>query len=131
MTVIGVGVDAIEVERVGVAVTRTPGLVARLFTEQERAVCTSSCGDLKIGGLAARFAAKEAVAKSLGTGIAGFGFRDIEVVPDRRGKPEVALHGGAADVAARLGVTNVQLSLTVSVELAIANVVAEGGDPAA
>lgn len=126
MSVIGVGVDAIEVVRVGVAVARTPTLVSRLFTEQERAVCTSRCGDLKTGGLAARFAAKEAVAKSFGTGIAGFGFRDIEVVPDARGKPEVTLHGGAADVAARLGVTNVQLSLTLSAELAIAHVVAEG-----
>jgi phosphopantetheine--protein transferase-like protein len=126
MSVIGVGVDAIEVQRVRVAVARTPRLVARLFTEQERAVCTSRCGDLKTGGLAARFAAKEAVAKSLGTGIAGFGFRDVEVVPDVRGKPEVSLHGGAADIAAGLGVTNVELSLTVSVEVAIANVVAEG-----
>jgi holo-[acyl-carrier protein] synthase len=125
MTVIGVGVDAIEIERVRTAVTRTPSLVARLFTEQERVVCTSRCGDLKVGGLAARFAAKEAVAKSFGTGINGFAFRDVEVVPDRRGKPEVALHAGAAETAARLGVVNVQLSLTVSAELAIAQVVAE------
>lgn len=125
MAVIGVGVDAIEIERMRAALARTPSLVARLFTEQERAVCTSRCGDLKIGGLAARFAAKEAVAKSFGTGINGFAFRDVEVVPDSRGKPEVRLHAGAADTAARKGITNVQLSLTVSVELAIAQVVAE------
>lgn len=127
MAVIGVGVDAVEIERVRTAMARTPSLLARLFTEQERAVCTSTCGDLKIGGLAARFAAKEAVAKSFGTGIAGFAFRDIEVVPDRRGKPEVVLHDRARDVAARLGIENVQLSLTTSVDLAIAHVVAEGG----
>lgn len=127
MAVIGVGIDAVEVERVRTALARTPSLVARLFTEQERAVCTSRCGDLKIGGLAARFAAKEAVAKSFGTGINGFAFRDVEVVPDRRGKPEVRLHEGAADTAARKGIVNVQLSLTVSVELAIAQVVAESG----
>lgn len=125
MTVIGVGVDAIEIERVRTAITRTPGLVPRLFTEQERAVCTSTCGDVKVGGLAARFAAKEAVAKAFGTGIAGFAFRDVEVVPDPRGKPEVVLHARAAEVAGRLGITNVQLSLTTSVELAVAHVVAE------
>lgn len=125
MTVIGVGVDAIEIARVRTALARTPGLVARLFTEHERAVCTTRCGDLRVGALAGRFAAKEAVAKSFGTGISGFAFRDVEVVPDRRGKPEVALHAGAAATAARLGVTNVQLSLTISTELAIAQVVAE------
>lgn len=125
MAVVGVGVDAVEVERVRTALGRTPSLVARLFTEQERAVCTSRCGDLKIGGLAARFAAKEAVAKAFGTGINGFAFRDVEVVPDSRGKPEIRLHAGAADTAARQGITNVQLSLTVSVELALAQVVAE------
>lgn len=125
MAVVGVGVDAVEVERVRTALGRTPSLVARLFTEQERALCTSRCGDLKVGGLAARFAAKEAVAKSFGTGINGFAFRDVEVVPDGRGKPEIRLHEGAADTAARRGITNVQLSLTVSVELAIAQVVAE------
>lgn len=125
MAVVGVGVDAVEVERVRTALGRTPSLVARLFTEGERAMCTSRCGDLKIGGLAARFAAKEAVAKSFGTGIKGFAFRDVEVVPDSRGKPEIRLHARAADTAARQGITNVQLSLTVSVELAIAQVVAE------
>jgi holo-[acyl-carrier protein] synthase len=126
MAVIGVGIDAVEIERLRAAVARTPGLLRRLFTDRERAASTSRCGDLRVGGLAGRFAVKEAVAKALGTGVCGFGFRDIEVLNDERGKPVVALHGGAAALAERLGATNVQVSLTHSRELALAQAVVEG-----
>lgn len=126
MSVLGVGVDALEIGRMRAALGRTPSLAARLFTPRERATCTSRCGDLKVGGLAARFAAKEAVAKALGTGMRGFGFRDIEVRSDPLGKPEVVLHNGAADVARRAGVRRIHVSLTTSAELALAQAVAEG-----
>ncbi|MBA2317682.1 MAG: holo-ACP synthase [Euzebyales bacterium] len=125
MSVVGVGVDAIEIARVRAALTRTPSLAGRLFTTTERATCTSRCGDVKVGGLAARFAAKEAVAKALGTGVRGFAWRDIEVVNDQLGRPSVRLHGGAASAAASLGVTHVHLSLSTSTEIAVANVVLE------
>jgi holo-[acyl-carrier protein] synthase len=121
----GVGVDAVEIERMRRAVARTPGLLSRVFTERERASCTSRCGDLKVGGLAARFAAKEAVAKALGTGVRDFGFRDVEVLNDELGKPEVTLHDAAAAVASRLGVVRVHVSLSTSHELAVAHAVAE------
>jgi holo-[acyl-carrier protein] synthase len=124
--VVGVGVDALEIARMRTALRRTPGLAARLFTETERVSCTSRCGELRVGGLAARFAAKEAVAKALGTGLRGFAFRDIEVRSDPLGKPEVVLHDGAAAVAERLGVERVHVSLTTSGQLAIAHAVAEG-----
>lgn len=123
---IGVGVDALEITRMRDALARTPSLAARLFTDGERATCTSECGELKAGGLASRFAAKEAVAKALGTGFRGFAFRDVEVRSDPLGKPEVVLHGGAAAVAAHLGVDRVHVSLTTSAELALAHAVAEG-----
>jgi holo-[acyl-carrier protein] synthase len=126
MAVLGVGVDAVEIERLRAAVTRTPGLLPRLFTERERAASTSRCGDLKLGGLAGRFAVKEAVAKALGSGVCGFGFRDIEVLNDERGRPVVELHGGAALLATTLGATNVQVSITHSRELALAQAVVEG-----
>lgn len=126
MCVVGVGIDALEITRMRSALERTPSLAARLFTEAERATCTSECGDLKVGGLAARFAAKEAVAKALGTGFRGFGFRDIEVRSDPLGKPEVVLHQGAAARAERIGVERVHVSLTTSTELALAQAVAEG-----
>lgn len=121
----GIGVDAIDIGRVRAALERTPSLLARVYTERERAACTSRCGDLKVGGLAARFAAKEAVAKALGTGLRGFGWRDVEVGNDEFGKPSVTLHGGAAARAAALGVDRVHLSLTTSADLAVAHVVVE------
>ena len=121
----GVGVDAIDIGRVRTALTRTPGLLSRLFTERERGSCLTTCGDLRYGGLAARFAAKEAVAKALGTGISGFAFRDIEVLTDDKGKPTVTLHAGALDVARAAGVAQVHVSLSTSADLAVANAVAE------
>lgn len=126
MAVIGVGVDAVEIDRVRSALTRTPTLLSRLYTERERAVCTSRCGDLKHGGLAARFAAKEAVVKALGGGIGGFAFRDIEVLNDPHGRPLVTLSGGTRERADALGVRSVHVSLSTSHVLAVANVVAEG-----
>ena len=125
MAVVGVGVDAIEIQRIRDALTRTPSLLDRLFTERERATCITRCGDLRYGGLAARFAAKEAVSKALGTGISGFGFRDIEVLNDEHGRPTIELHGGAATVAADAGVDRVHVSLSHSGDVAVANAVAE------
>ena len=125
MTVVGVGVDAVDIARVRTALERTPSLLGRLFTEREQGSCVTRCGDLRYPGLAARFAAKEAVAKSLGTGIRGMRFRDIEVLSDEHGKPTVTLHGGALVAAAAAGVARVHLSLTTSTDLAVANAVAE------
>lgn len=128
MTVMGVGVDAIEIGRVRAALERTPSLLDRLFTERERGACITRCGDLRYGGLAARFAAKEAIAKALGTGVQGFAFRDIEVLSDERGRPTVLLHGGAKAAAAAAGIGGVHVALSHSSDLAVANAVAES-DP--
>jgi holo-[acyl-carrier protein] synthase len=130
VAVVGIGTDAIEIDRLRAAVARTPSLLPRLFTERERAACMSRCGDVKFGGLAARFAGKEAVAKALGTGIRGFSFRDIEVGNDELGKPSVTLHGGAAERARGLGATTLHLSLSTSTTIAMASAVAESPDPA-
>ena len=127
MAVLGVGVDVVDIDRMQRTVRRTPRVLQRLFTTGELARCTSRCGDLRFGGLAARFCAKEALAKALGTGLRGFGWRDVEVVNDELGKPSVRLHGPAAAVAAARGVSAVHLSLSTSESLAIANVVLEGG----
>lgn len=128
MSVVGVGVDMIELARVEQALSRSPRLATRVFTERELAVCTAECGRLQTGGLAARFAAKEAVAKAFGTGVRGFAFRDIEVLPDTLGKPEVTLHARAAELAERLGIGTLHVSLSMTDELAVANVVAAGRD---
>ena len=75
----------------------------------------------------ARFAAKEAVSKALGTGMRGVLWREIEVLNDRRGKPFVRLHGAAAARAVELGLREFAISLTHTRDLAIAFVVATGG----
>ena len=89
--IIGVGIDVVDVERFGQTLERTPGLRDRLFTEDERGLALNS--------LAARFAAKEATSKALGTGIVGIRWQEMEVLPNRRGKPVLILHGRAAERA--------------------------------
>ena len=108
MSVLSVGIDLLEVERMERAIERWgPRLLNRVFTEGER---KESERGVQAQALAARYAAKEAVSKCLRTGFSEGGFRkDIEVVSDERGAPGIVLHGGAAQVAdgARF-----QLSLT-------------------
>jgi holo-[acyl-carrier protein] synthase len=101
----------------------------RVYTPVEIAFCRG-----RVNELAARFAAKEAVMKALGTGIRGVGWRDIEVLPDRRGKPLVYLSGRAAERAAQIGLQALDVSLTHERDFAIASVVGvrdDGDDPEA
>lgn len=125
MAVVGVGVDAIEIDRVERALARTPALVDRLFTDAEQAHCARRDGRRRVARFAGRFAAKEAVAKALGTGVAGFGFRDIEVLSDGDGAPRVVLAAAATEVASRLGVARVHVSLSQTSTVAVATAIAE------
>ena len=104
----GVGIDAVEVARMRRLLERLPRAYERLFSGQERAYADGFADPFP--RYAARFAAKEAVGKALGIGIIGFVWREIEVLSG--GKPRVALHGHVAEVARRLGVTRVELSLS-------------------
>jgi holo-[acyl-carrier protein] synthase len=106
--VTGVGIDVIEVARIRRLLERQPRAYERLFSEQERAYSDTFANAFP--RYAARFAAKEAVGKSLGIGIIGFIWREIEVIGG--GKPLVALHGHVAAIAAHLGVTRIELSLS-------------------
>ncbi|MEA2197227.1 MAG: holo-[acyl-carrier protein] synthase [Solirubrobacteraceae bacterium] len=102
-----VGVDLLEIDRLERALARRPRLAERLFTEGERAY---AAGRARPGQhLAARFCAKEAVAKALGLG--AWNFRDVEVLGSGEGPPQVRLYGAAAARAAQLGV-EVRVSLT-------------------
>ena len=125
MAVVGVGVDAIEIDRVGRAIERTPRLVDRVFTAREQGHCSAAIGRRRMARFAARFAAKEAVAKALGTGVVGFGFRDIEIVNGDLGAPVVLLDARAQAVAARVGVTKLHVSLSFTRDTAVATAVAE------
>jgi len=102
----GVGIDLLEIERLERALARRPRLAERLFTDAEREYAASRARPGQ--HLAARFCAKEAVAKALG--LTAWSFRDVEVVSEG-GAPAVALHGTAAQRAAALGVV-VRVSLT-------------------
>jgi holo-[acyl-carrier protein] synthase len=102
----GIGIDQLEIERLERALQRRPRLAERLFTESERAYAAARARPGQ--HLAARFCAKEAVAKALG--LQGWSFRDVEVVGGD-GRPEARLHGAVAERARELGV-EVRISLT-------------------
>lgn len=114
------GVDLVDIDRIASAVERWGDrFVRRVWTEREIAHCRG-----RIPELAARFAAKEATSKALGTGIVDLVWRDIEILPDRRGKPLVFLHGAAKERAAGLKLNAWAISLTHSRKMACAMVVA-------
>ncbi len=112
-----IGVDLIEIARIRRALDRYPSFRARCFTDVERADCEARPSPPQ--HYAARFAAKEAVGKALGLGVARmFAWREVEI--RGRPKPEVVLLGRLAERAASLGVGPVELSMTHSQELAAA-----------
>lgn len=120
---IGIGVDLVDIDRFRVVLARTPSMVDRLFTTGERAYAERQPDPTP--RLAARFAAKEAALKCLGLGIGGMPFAEIEVVrDDATGRPDLQLHGRAADVAAEHGVRTWHLSLSHTDALAQATAVA-------
>ncbi len=106
-SLLGLGIDVIEAARIRRLLERIPRAYERLFSAQERAYCDGFSDPWP--HYAARFAAKEAVGKALGIGIIGFVWRDVEVLSG--GKPVVSLHGGVAEIADKLGVTRIELSL--------------------
>jgi len=124
--ILGIGVDIVEVERIEQALYRRPErFLRRVFTEAEVADCWPG-EPQRFRRLAARFAAKEAALKALGTGLRHGKWTDIEVVRDSLGKPVLKLHGALAEVAAARGVSQLHLSLSHCKEYAVAQVVAEG-----
>ena len=121
---VGLGVDIVEIERMQKILLATPSFETKVFTEAEQAYCRSKAHPAT--HFAARFAAKEAVCKALGTGIMVHGMhpRLVEVVRDHRGKPAIKLHGKAEEVAREQGVLDIPLSLTYTHSVAVANAVA-------
>jgi holo-[acyl-carrier protein] synthase len=118
--IVGVGIDVVDTARFEHALTRTPRLVGRLFTEGEAGLPARS--------LAARFAAKEALAKALGAP-RGLLWTDAEIVTSPGGRPHLQVAGTIADAAARLGVTSWHLSLSHDAGIASAVVIAESDRP--
>jgi len=114
--IVGVGIDVVDVGRFEEALDRTPTLRERLFTEQER--------DRPLASLAARFAAKEALAKALGAPT-GMAWHDAEVVSESTGNPQFEIRGSVLTRANDLGVKSVHVSLSHDAGIASAVVVLE------
>lgn len=120
---VGVGIDAVDVERFRIALGRTPSLRTRLFTQEELDYVAPMADP--VPSLAVRFAAREAVMKSLGVGLGAFGFHDVWVRRADTGVPSLEVHGPALALAEAAGVTRWHLSLTHTDLVAIAYVLAE------
>ncbi|MET9548348.1 MULTISPECIES: holo-ACP synthase [unclassified Streptomyces] len=121
--IIGVGIDVAEIERFGAALARTPGMAQRLFLESE--LLLPSGERRGVASLAARFAAKEALAKALGAP-GGLRWTDAEVYVEGSGQPRVRVRGTVAARAAELGVRAWHVSLSHDAGVASAVVIAEG-----
>jgi holo-[acyl-carrier protein] synthase len=123
--IVGLGLDIAEIDRIEAAVTRHGApFLERIYTTREVAYCESHKN--KFERYAARFAAKEAAMKALGTGWRrGVRWRDIEVIRHASGKPALDLEGAARQIANDLGVKNISLTITHSGNLALAQVIFE------
>jgi holo-[acyl-carrier protein] synthase len=123
--IVGTGVDVVEVARIRAAVERFGNrFLSRVFTPEEIRYCTSKLNFAE--RLAARFAAKEAGMKAVGTGLRhGVSWHDLEVVRALSGKPSLRLTGKVAEFATTLGCVHVHLSLSHTAEHAIAFVILE------
>ena len=126
MLVPSTGVDVIQIDRVRRALDRHgQRFLRRVYTPEEAAFCRG-----RVHELAARFSAKEATMKALGTGARGVGWREIEVLPNRRGKPLIYLYGRARRRADAIGLRSIDVTLTHDGGIAIAVVMAlrDGGE---
>jgi holo-[acyl-carrier protein] synthase len=121
--VLGIGVDIVETARIQSSIDRFGDrFLRRIFTQGERDYCSAMPFPARHYG--ARFAAKEAVSKALGTGIGGkAGWRDIEVKRRETGEPFILLHGSAAEFAGALGILQALISLSHTEHYAVANAI--------
>ena len=123
--IVGSGIDLVEIARIQQSVQRFgQRFLDRVYTAAEQGYCLRKRNSAE--SLAARFAAKEAGAKALGTGISrGVSWLEIEVVREPGGRPTIRFHGRAAEIAQAMGVVHVALSITHTATLSVASVVVE------
>ena len=124
-SVIGIGIDAVEIDRFALMLERTPSTRERLFTTEELEYASGFANPAP--SLAARFAAREATMKALGVGLGAFGFHDVWVRREISGRPMLMVEGAALDLARSAGVVRWNVSLTHTASIAIAHVVASSG----
>lgn len=123
--ILGTGIDLVEIARVAKIIDRYPArFLERIYLPGEMQYCLRKQHSAE--SFAARFAAKEAAAKALGTGIQhGVGWKDIEVIREPGGRPGLLLHGRAAQIAARMHIRTMALSITHTSVYALAQVLLE------
>jgi len=133
MMVHGIGIDIVDIDRISASIERLgDAFLNRIFTADEITYC-QSMGNNAARHFAARFAAKEAISKSLGTGIAGdVSWVEMEIARNgETGQPSVQLHGGTAAYVESRGIRQIQISLTHTDSAAAASAVAIGDLPVA
>ena len=121
--IVGVGVDAVDIERFRTSLERTPTMRERLFVAEELDYVSPKVDPVR--SLAARFAAREAVMKAMGLGLGTFGFHEVWVTRAASGAPSLAVTGRALELAIDRGITHWHLSITHTDLVAVAHVVAE------
>lgn len=115
----GIGTDIIEIRRIEKAITRNKNFTNKLFTKDEMDLWEKK--NFKLEFIAGRFAAKEAISKALGTGIRDFSFKDIEIINNELGKPQVILKPKAEDIITKISKSyKIHLSISHEKEYAIA-----------
>lgn len=119
----GLGIDIVDIARIEKTLIRFPAFKERVFSREELDYCVSRKRPEK--HFAARFAAKEAASKALGTGIKGFSWKEISVSRDDNGRPSIGLSGKAAILAKQKNINNMHLSMSFSESQATAIVIAE------
>lgn len=123
-SILGIGVDAVDVERFAKMLDRTPSTLERIFTDEERAYAATLADPAPT--LAARFAAREAAMKALGVGLGAFDLHDVWIRRATSGRPILMVEGRAQELSRTAGVTDWNVSLTHTSSVAIAYVVASG-----
>jgi holo-[acyl-carrier protein] synthase len=121
--IIGIGTDIIEISRIQKALDRSSSFINKIFTKSEIEYLDSR--NMRAEFVAGKFAAKEAVAKAIGTGFIGFDFRDIEIDKTTLGKPIVILRGNAKKMDQKWGRYKIHLSISHSKENAVAYAIIE------
>lgn len=122
MNILDIGVDIVEIERIKSAIENNERFLSKLFTEEEIKYFKSK--NYKVETIAGNFAAKEAISKSIGTGIREFGFKDIEVLRNSLGKPIVKTYNNLNQICIDYNVLEIKVSISHSEKYAVANAIA-------
>ena len=120
----GLGIDIIEIDRIKKAIEKNERFLTKIFTENECLMFSEKA--MKTETIAGNFAAKEAVSKVLGSGVAGFKWTDIEVLRKPDGKPFVVLHNGALQRSKDIGTNKIEVSISHNKTSAVANAIGFG-----